>query len=252
MKLLNRFALIVGFALFISACGQSAVPDQSKPEEPQLPAPLMLDYMVPAGEIEIGEVAVIVLDEPMSWSMQNNSPEIVELQPAIDDGEMQTNFAVTAIALGTANLYAEKDGLGQSFTIEVVAKKSSKTLQIGDSEFSVSLPGFLADKIEFVASRDEYTEQFDAINANFIYYLSEDKQQMFGSFAWVLPVSKWEEIQNPNEPPLGEEMLRVNDMVLVISGPQDLPFNDRYSNDATRYSALATLLDRPETYSYTP
>lgn len=210
----------------------------------------MLDYMVPAGEIEIGEVAVIILDEPMNWSMTNNSPDVVELQYAPDDGSMQTNFAVTGLTLGTANLYAEKDGLGQSFTVEVVAKKSQQTLQIADSEFSLTLPSFLADRIEFVIEMDEIAAQLEAVNASYIYYNAEDGQQRFGSFAWVLPIAKWEEIQNPNEPPLGEEMIRLDDVVLVISGPQDLPFNDRYSNDANRYSALATLLDKPETYRH--
>ena len=116
--------------------------DASPSPNPELPVPVMLDYMIPAGEIEVGEVAVIVFDEPMNWTMQNNSPEIVELQPAIDDGTMQTNFAVTALTLGTANLYAEKDGLGQSFTIEVVAQKGNREIRIADSEFSLSCLAF--------------------------------------------------------------------------------------------------------------
>lgn len=246
-----KLATLVASFLLITACSSAEDKTDTKLDT-QLPAPLMLDYMMPAGEIEIGEVAVIVLDDPMNWSMQNNSPEIVELQDAIDDGNMQTNFAVTALKLGTANLYAEKDGLGQSFTIEVVAKKSTRTLQIADSDFSITLPNFLAERIEFVISMDEYAAEFEAFNASYIYYLAEDGQQLFGSFAWVLPISKWEQMQNPNEPPLGEEMLRIQDRVLVVSGPQDLPFNDRYSDDANRYSALATILDKPETYSYTP
>lgn len=246
-----KLATLVASFLLITACSSAEDKTDTKPDT-QLPAPLMLDYMMPAGEIEIGEVAVIVLDDPMNWSMQNYSPEIVELQDAIDDGNMQTNFAVTALKLGTANLYAEKDGLGQSFTIEVVAKKSTRTLQIADSDFSITLPNFLAERIEFVISMDEYAAEFEAFNASYIYYLAEDGQQLFGSFAWVLPISKWEQMQNPNEPPLGEEMLRIQDRVLVVSGPQDLPFNDRYSDDANRYSALATILDKPETYSYTP
>lgn len=246
-----KLATLVASFLLITACSSAEDKTDTKLDT-QLPAPLMLDYMMPAGEIEIGEVAVIVLDDPMNWSMQNNSPEIVELQDAIDDGNMQTNFAVTALKLGTANLYAEKDGLGQSFTIEVVAKKSTRTLQIADSDFSITLPTFLAERIEFVISMDEYAAEFEAFNASYIYYLAEDGQQLFGSFAWVLPISKWEQMQNPNEPPLGEEMLRIQDRVLVVSGPQDLPFNDRYSDDANRYSALATILDKPETYSYTP
>jgi len=246
---LKRIVLLnLLIALAISACASSdtSAPDNSS----QLPALVMLDYMVPAGEIEIGEVAVIILDEPMNWSMTNNSPDVVELQYATDDGSMQTNFAVTGLTLGTANLYAEKDGLGQSFTVEVVAKKSQQTLQIADSEFSLTLPSFLAERIEFVIEMDQIAAQLEAVNASYIYYNAEDGQQRFGSFAWVLPIAKWEEIQNPNEPPLGEEMIRLDDVVLVISGPQDLPFNDRYSNDANRYSALATLLEKPETYRH--
>lgn len=246
-----KLTSLVALFLLLTACSSADDNTDTKPDS-QLPAPLILDYMMPAGEIEIGEVAVIVLDDPMNWSMQNNSPEIVQLQDAIDDGTMQTNFSVTALKLGTANLYAEKDGLGQSFTIEVVANKTTRTLQIADSDFSITLPNFLAERIEFVISMDEYAAEFEAFNASYIYYLAEDGQQLFGSFAWVLPISRWEQIQNPNEPPLGEEMLRIEDRVLVVSGPQDLPFNDRYSDDANRYSALATILDKPETYSYTP
>jgi len=246
-----KLTSLVALFLLVTACSSADDTTDTKPDS-QLPAPLMLDYMMTAGEIEIGDVAVIVLDDPMNWSMQNNSPEIVQLQDAIDDGNMQTNFSVTALKLGTANLYAEKDGLGQSFTIEVVAKKSTRMLQIADSDFSITLPNFLAERIEFVISMDEYAAEFEAFNASYIYYIAEDGQQLFGSFAWVLPISRWEQIQEPNEPPLGEEMLRIEDRVLVVSGPQDLPFNDRYSDDANRYSALATILDKPETYSYTP
>lgn len=248
MKRLVVTAIIL--LLTISACtsNDAIVSDGST----EIPAPVMLDYMIPAGEIEIGDTAIIILDDPMNWRMTNNSPDIVDLQDAIDDGSMQTNFVVTALKLGTANLYAEKDGLGQSFTIEVVATKAQKTLQIADSEFSLTLPSFLVDRIEFVVEMDQIAAQLEAINASYIYYNAEDGQQRFGSFAWVLPLDKWEEIQNPNEPPLGEEMIRLDDVVLVISGPQDLPFNDRYSNDANRYSALATLLDLPETYRHNP
>lgn len=256
---MNRFSksivlLVLGaFLGSVVLAGCTSSNDDANPSpSPELPAPVMLDYMIPAGEIEVGEVAVIVLDEPMNWTMQNNSPDIVELQPAIDDGTMQTNFAVTALALGTANLYAEKDGLGQSFTIEVVAQKGNREIRIADSEFSLTLPGFLADLIEFEIQMDQTAAELSAFNASYIHYNAEDGQQRFGSFAWVLPVSVWEEIQNPDEPPLGDEMLRVGDKVLVLSGPQDLPFNDRYSNDANRYSALVTLLNQPETYRHTP
>lgn len=236
-------------SLILVSCTTSDEGNNSAEPEPELPTPVMLDYMTPAGEIEVGEVAVIILENPMEWTLVNNSPDVVELQEAIDDGTMQTNFAVTALKLGTANLYAEKDGLGQSFTIEVVAQSEMRTMQIADSEFYLTLPGFLADRITFEIQMDETAAELEAFNASYIYYQAEDGQPRFGSFAWVLPVSKWEEIQNPNEPPLGDEMLRVGDRVLVVSGPQDLPFNDRYSNDANRYGALATLLDMPETYS---
>ena len=255
MTQLTRFfrplLLILLLSVTASGCGSDNQSD-STPTTPELPAPLMLDYMIPAGEIEVGEVAIIVLDDPMNWEMRNNSPEIVELQPAIDDGTMQTNFAVTALKLGTANLYAEKDGLGQSFTIEVVAKKENRELQIADSEFSLTLPGFLADLIEFEIQMDEFAAETSAVNASYIHYNAEDGEQRFGSFAWVLPVSVWDNMQNPDEPPLGDEMVRVGEIVLVVAGPQDLPFNDRYGNDANRYSALATLLNQPETYRYTP
>ena len=244
-------SLLIGLiaSLVLVSCTASNDENDSTTPEPQLPAPVMLDYMNPAGEITVGEVAVIVLEDPMNWTLVNNSPDVVKLQDATDDGTMQTNFAVTALKLGTANLYAEKDGLGQAFTIEVVAKTEMRTMQIADSEFYLTLPGFLADRITFEIQMDETAAELEAFNASYIYYQAEDGQPRFGSFAWVLPVAKWEEIQNPNEPPLGDEMLRVGDRVLVVSGPQDLPFNDRYSNDANRYGALVTLLNLPETYS---
>lgn len=235
-------------SLLLASCGAENSADNIE-IEPELAAPVILDYMIPAGEIEIGELAIILLENPMEWEMVNNSPDVVELQNATDDGVMQTSFGVIGLKLGSANLYAEKDGLGQSFTIEVVEQKSTKTLQIADSDFSLTLPSFLANKIEFVIEKGETAAELEAYNASYIYYIAETGQQIFGSFAWVLPVAKWEEIQNPNEPPLGDEMLRIGDRVLIVSGPQDLPFNDRYSNDANRYSALATLLNLPETYS---
>lgn len=246
---LKFLVLFVSVAIFSTACSTESSDNQTEQPNGQLPTPVMLDYMIPAGEIEIGEVAVIVLEEPMNWVVTNNSTDIVELQDAIDDGTMQTNFAVTGLKLGTANLYAEKDGLGQSFTIEVVEKKEQRTIQIADFDYDITLPSFLADRIEFEIEMGEIATQLEAYNASYIHYIAEDGQRLFGSFAWVLPVTKWEEIQNPDEPPLGDEMLRVGDRVLVVSGPQDLPFNDRYSNDANRYSALATLLNQPETYT---
>ena len=165
MNLLQQSKLIIALcaSALLVLVGCSSMKDDVGPSpDSNLPAPLMLDYMIPAGEIEVGDVAVIVLDDPMNWEMTNNSPEIVELQPAIDDGTMQTNFAVTALKLGTANLYAEKDGLGQSFTIEVVAKKENRELQIADSEFSLTLPGFLADLIEFEIQMDEFAAEIGA------------------------------------------------------------------------------------------
>jgi len=245
-----RIAVLIAITgLLVTACSSDT---ESTNPDPELPAPVMLDELIPAGEIAVGEVAVIVLPDPMNWVMTNNSLEIVELTQATDDGQMQTNYFVTALKLGTANLYAEKDGLGQAFTIEVVANTGSKTLQIGDSDFSLRVPNFLADRIEFVIQMDQTAAELEAFSAVYIYYKAEDGENRFGSFAWVLPIAKWEEIQNPNEPPLGSELVRTEDRVLVISHPQDLPFNDRYSNDANRYGALVTLLRDAATFSYTP
>lgn len=247
LVLVNLLALLV-----LASCATATTDGQSDEQVAELASPVILDFMLPAGEIEIGELAVIVLDDPTKWVVKNNSPDVVELQDATDDGTTQTNFAAIGLKLGTANLYAEKAGIGQAFTIEVVAKKEQQTLRIADSDFSIVLPAFLAQRIEFVIQMDEYAAELNARNASYIYYKTESGEQRFGSFAWVLPVATWESIQNPNEPPLGEEMFRVNNQVLVVAGPQDLPFNNRYSNDATRYIALATLLDKPETYRYTP
>lgn len=238
-KLNARLISLLALLLLISGCASG---EESQEKNSQLPTPVMLSDMIPAGEIEIGETAVLVLEDPMSWDMANNDSEIVELQSAIDDGQMTTNFAVIGRSLGTANLYAERDGVGQSFTVEVVERKRNVRIEIAKSGFFVTLPSFLAQRVEFVDEESEMTESVNALSGTLINYLADDGQPRYGSFAYVLKESDWEASQNPNQPPLGREMARIDDRVLVIAGPQDLPFNERYSNDANRFSALATLL----------
>ena len=231
--------------LLVVSCASN---EESQEKNSQLPTPVMLNDMIPPGEIEIGETAVLVLEDPMSWDMTNNDFEIVELQSAIDDGQMTTNFAVIGRSLGTANLYAERDGVGQSFTVEVVERKRNIRTEIAKSGFFVTLPSFLAQRVEFVDEESEMTESVNALSGTLISYLADDGQPRYGSFAYVLRESDWEASQNPNEPPLGSEMARIDDRVLVIAGPQDLPFNERYSNDANRFCALATILNIAENY----
>lgn len=241
-----RRALPLLFLALIVGCSSST---KNEGGQNQLPAPLFLDELHTAGEIEVGEVAIIILQDPMKWRVENNSPRIVELQPATDDGSMQTNVAVTGLELGTANLFAEQDGIGLSFTIEVVLEKGSVLVPLGDSGYQVSLPSFLAERVEVVTEDSEVARDVDALWSGFIYFRTIDGERRYASSIYLVTAAKWKAIQNPNEPPLGDKKLQEGDEVLVVAGPVDLPFNDRYSDDANRYGTLATLLDSEENYS---
>jgi|688.fasta_scaffold111453_3 hypothetical protein len=252
--MITKFVSLLIALSFLVACSSNQVVDQVDQAQPNtsVSAPVILDAFTPAGQISVGEIAVISIDDPMNWKVKNNNPDVVELINATDDGTVQTNFSVKALKDGIANIYAEKEGLGISYTIIVGSEKEMIDVRIGDSPFQISIPKFLGDRVETSLFMDDLAKDLEAKHAVFIYYkVPNEAQPLFASFLWVLPKSKWQEIQNPNEPPLGTLMREFNEDVLIVAGPQDLPFVDRYSNEANYYVTLTTLLSKDATYIYT-
>lgn len=106
--MITKFVSLLIALSFLVACSSNQVVDQVDQAQPNtsVSAPVILDAFTPAGQISVGEIAVISIDDPMNWKVKNNNPDVVELINATDDGTVQTNFSVKALKDGIANIYA--------------------------------------------------------------------------------------------------------------------------------------------------
>lgn len=95
--------LSLALAIVLAACGGSAAPT-AQPIGGDIVAPVILDATQTSATVKTGWFIVFNLDDPASWKLSADKPELVELVPGTDDGSMVTNPGAKALKAGDVKI----------------------------------------------------------------------------------------------------------------------------------------------------
>ena len=101
MRILAPLALVL--AIVLSACGGSATPT-AQPIGGDIVAPVILDASDTSATVKVGWFVVFNLDDPTSWKLSADKPELVELIPGTDDGSAVSNPGAKALKAGDVKI----------------------------------------------------------------------------------------------------------------------------------------------------
>jgi hypothetical protein len=103
MRALASLLLVLSVAL--SACGGAAA--TASPIGGDIMSPLMLDATTTTGSIKVNQFVVFKLDNPASWKLSADKPELVELVPGMDDGSSVSNPGAKGLKAGDVKITAD-------------------------------------------------------------------------------------------------------------------------------------------------
>jgi hypothetical protein len=137
------------------------------------------------------------------------------------------------------------------------ANNSQETLVISlaPAPYVITVPSEIAKHLTIenmeLDSENEFTAQAKAAGAVAqvkINYTADDGSVHGFAGVYYFAKADFEKAQNPNEPPLyGSKVVKDNEMVLAIAGPQDSIF-DPNSQDGKNSMALYTLIYDPKSF----
>ena len=142
-------------------------------------------------------------------------------------------------------------------TMSACANNSQETLVISlaPAPYVITVPSEIAKHLTIenmeLDSENEFTAQAKAAGAVAqvkINYTADDGSVHGFAGVYYFAKADFEKAQNPNEPPLyGSKVVKDNEMVLAIAGPQDSIF-DPNSQDGKNSMALYTLIYDPKSF----
>jgi hypothetical protein len=100
MRLVASLALV--FAIALSACG--ATSPSPSPIGGDIVAPVILDSTQTTGTITVGGFVVFNLDNPTSWKLSADKPDLVELIAGTDDGSSVSNPGAKGLKVGDVKI----------------------------------------------------------------------------------------------------------------------------------------------------
>jgi hypothetical protein len=118
MRILALLAMVLAVAL--AACGGSSATPTPAPIGGDVMAPLILDATTTMGTIKVNQVVVFDVDDPTSWSLTADKPELVELIPGTDDGSSVGNPGAKGLKAGEVRIGLENGSQSLVYTITIL------------------------------------------------------------------------------------------------------------------------------------
>jgi hypothetical protein len=234
-----------------SAAGVASVAG-SVPEPLSARPPLWLDATHPAIVLVPGAHAVMPFDDPSSWQVTSDGTDVVELLPAQQHAGWESHHGLRARAPGRARIEARSPADRLIFSVVVDAAGAAEVdYPLTGSGYSLRLPALMAERLVLVPEENDYTRQMQASFAATVRFRSPGTTTWDGSPLYVayfqrVPIEVWERVQAEGGPPIGFEMARSEGQVLLHSPPHDLPYPERFGDEANLYLTTAAMLGEAE------
>jgi hypothetical protein len=117
MRILASLAFVLAIAL--SGCGGAAATPTAQPIGGDIMAPLILDATTTTGTIKVNQFVVFNVDDPASWSLTADKPDLVELVPGKDDGSSVSNPGAKGLKAGVVKIGLENGSQSLVYTITI-------------------------------------------------------------------------------------------------------------------------------------